>query len=140
MRALSAGSRKPGLSLSNKSFRSSVYRPVGVNGGGFVGSIGKFCSGSPVIRRTIRNLSGNSPITGLTLRATGLYFFLVASFINIGSSVCLSASVVGEIYALFGGIIVLRGGIESVVLPLICRLLSVVIGRYIESMSVKELL
>jgi hypothetical protein len=86
-----------------------------VNGGGFVGSIGRFCSGSPVIRQIIRNLSGNSPITGLTLRATGLYFFLVASFINIGSLGGLSALVRGEVYALSRGIIVLRGWLESVI-------------------------
>ena len=78
-----------------------------MNGGGFVGSIGRFCSGSLVIRRMIRNLSGNSPIMGLTLRATGLYFFLVASFINIGSSEGLSASVKGEVYVSSRGIIVL---------------------------------
>ena len=28
----------------------------------------------------ILNLSGNSPMTGLTFRATGLYFLLVARF------------------------------------------------------------
>ena len=72
--------------MSNKSFRSWVYRPVGVNGGGFVGSIGRFCSGSPVIRRMIQNLSGNSPMTGFILRATGLYFFLPSRFMNISGA------------------------------------------------------
>ena len=40
--------------------------------------------------RMIQNLSGNSPMKGLTLRATGLYFFLPSRFINIGLSMLLS--------------------------------------------------
>ena len=35
--------------------------------------------------RMILNLAGNSPMTGLTLRATGLYFFFVARLTETGS-------------------------------------------------------
>ena len=58
-----------------------MYRPVGLNVGGLVGKIGKSLSGSPIIHRMIRNLSGNVPMCGLTLSATGLYFFLVERLI-----------------------------------------------------------
>ena len=35
-----------------------------------------------MIFRTILNLSGSSPTTGLTLSATGLYFFLVTAKVS----------------------------------------------------------
>ena len=40
-------------------------------------STGNCASGSPIIFRMILNRLGSSPTTGRTLRATGLYFFLV---------------------------------------------------------------
>src|SRR5271163_246739 len=42
----------------------------------------------------IRNLSGSSPMKGLILQATGLYFFLPSRFINIGLSKSMALSVV----------------------------------------------
>src|SRR5271154_2910546 len=96
MRSRSAGSRNPGFSLSNRSLRSCVYRPVGKNEGGCVGRVGKVLSGSPIILRIIWNLSGSSPMTGFILRATGLYFFLPSKFMNIelllfvGNGSCVS--------------------------------------------------
>lgn len=56
--------------------RSCVYRPVGVNLGGLVGSVGRSASGSPLISRTMRNFSSTPVMTGRTFCATGLYFFL----------------------------------------------------------------
>src|SRR6266436_1540898 len=75
MSSRSWGQRKsPGWTLSIRSRRSRVYRPVGTNGGGLGESDGISARGSPMIFRTIRNLSGRSAMTGRTLRATGLYF------------------------------------------------------------------
>src|SRR5882724_1518049 len=75
MSSRSCGQRKsPGWTLSIRSRRSKVYRPVGTNGGGLGESSGMLAKGSPTIFRTIRNLSGRSAITGRILRATGLYF------------------------------------------------------------------
>jgi hypothetical protein len=59
-----------------------VYRPVGANGGGLVGNIGRSFNGSPLIVLMILNLLGSSPITGFTLSATGLYFFFVANRVS----------------------------------------------------------
>ena len=56
-----------------------------MNRGGSVGSTGKSLRGSPMMFLMIRNLSGSSPITGLTLRCTGLYFFLAETKIGMGS-------------------------------------------------------
>ena len=53
-----------------------------MNGGGCGFRVGNFSSGSPVIFHTILNLSGSSPTTGLTLSATGLYFFLVTAKVS----------------------------------------------------------
>ena len=44
---------------------------------------------------TIRNLSGSSAITGLILRATGLYFFLPSRFIRISLAELASANEIG---------------------------------------------
>ena len=52
---------------------------------GLGSKIGKFASGSPVMFLIIRNLSGSSPMIGLTLSATGLYFFLVFFLAAIGA-------------------------------------------------------
>jgi hypothetical protein len=49
---------------------------VGVNGGGFGLSVGKSSSGLPMVLCSMQNFSGNSPMTGWTFLATGLYFFL----------------------------------------------------------------
>jgi hypothetical protein len=73
------GQRKPGFNLSNNSFRFLVYLPHSLNGGGSGFNVGKCSRGSPTIFRIIQNFSGSSPITGRTLSATGLYFFLVAA-------------------------------------------------------------
>ena len=78
------------MSLSNRSLRSWVYRPLGKKGGGHVGRLGKCSKGLPMMLRMIRNLSGSSPMKGLILRATGLYFFLPSRFINIGLSKSMS--------------------------------------------------
>lgn len=56
-----------------------------MNRGGSVGNTGKSLRGSPMMFLMILNLSGSSPITGLTLRCTGLYFFLAAAKVGIGS-------------------------------------------------------
>ena len=82
------------MSLSNSSLHSWVYRPFGEKGGGRVGRLGKPFKGSPMMLQMIRNLSGSSPMKGLILRATGLYFFLPSRFINIGLSKSISLSVV----------------------------------------------
>lgn len=47
--------------------------------------------GSPFISLIIRNLSGSSPIIGLTLRATGLYFFLAGFFAAVAIDVNVGA-------------------------------------------------
>ena len=57
------------------SLLSAVYRPQGVNSGGFGERVGKCSKGSPIILRIILNLPGSSPTIGLTFTATGLYFF-----------------------------------------------------------------
>src|ERR1700761_4427720 len=73
----SSGQRKfPVCTASTISRRSAVYRPVGVNGGGFGLSFGMSASGSPSIWRSMRNFSGSVPRTGRIFWATGLYFFL----------------------------------------------------------------
>ena len=50
--------------------------------------------GSPMIFQTILNLAGNSPTCDLTLRATGLYFFLVAGKMSIRDASSLFSSLV----------------------------------------------
>jgi hypothetical protein len=72
------GQRKLLLSVSNLSLCSFVQWPVGLNQGGSVGRVGKSLRRSPIMFLIILNLSGSFPITGLTLRCTGLYFFLAA--------------------------------------------------------------
>jgi hypothetical protein len=78
------------LFLSKMTCRSAVYRPVGAKGIGCGLRVGKVSRGSPFISLMIRNCSGSSPITGLTLRATGLYFFFAGFFavvaidVNVG--------------------------------------------------------
>lgn len=47
--------------------------------------------------RMILNLSGNCPRTDLTLRATGLYFFLAAAKVSINSGIGSSVSVVSSL-------------------------------------------
>ena len=49
--------------------------------------MGRAASGSPIIFLMMRYLSGNSPITGLTLSATGLYFFFCTFFTLTGTAV-----------------------------------------------------
>ena len=46
--------------------------------------------------RTIQNLSGNSPIIGLTLSATGLYFLPAFRYISSGSTVGDGSAFIGE--------------------------------------------
>ena len=85
-RSRSAGHKKPSLALSNKSLRSCVYWPHGVNFGGFGLSVGKCSRGSPLMFLMILNFSANSPNTGLTLSATGLYFFVVLRCMEVTSN------------------------------------------------------
>ena len=51
-----------------------------MNFGGLGFRMGSPASGSPVILRTMRNFPGNSPMTGLTFNATGLYFLPLIFF------------------------------------------------------------
>ena len=44
--------------------------------------------------RMMRNLPGNSPMTGLTLRATGLYFF-AAFFLFVGGRCDVRSMILG---------------------------------------------
>ena len=61
-----------------------IMKYVGLNFGGLVRRVGRSLRGSPIIFQTILNLSGSAPITGLTLRWTGLYFFFAEIYIGIG--------------------------------------------------------
>ena len=70
-----SGRRKWLLSLSNCSFLSWVYLPVGVKETGCGFKTGRLASGSPLMFQMILNLAGRSSRTGLTVHATGLYFF-----------------------------------------------------------------
>lgn len=87
-----------------------------MNVGGLVGSIGKSASGSPIIFRIILNLSGKVPICGLTLSATGLYFFFVVrciSDVSVSSSVCLVGSAtLSEVRIRAGKVVLVRAKIE----------------------------
>ena len=51
----------------------------GVKGGGFGFNTGKAANGSPLISLTMRKRSGSAVATGLTFKATGLYFFFAVS-------------------------------------------------------------
>jgi hypothetical protein len=62
-----------------------------VKGGGLGDSVGMSAKGSPIIFRTIRNLSGRSANIGRILRATGLYF-LAAKVSTSGSRVSRSGT------------------------------------------------
>lgn len=68
-----------------------MYLPQGLYTGGLGSKIGNSASGSPMMLRMIRNLSGSSPTTGLTLSATGLYFFFVF-FFSVGVIVMYDGS------------------------------------------------
>ena len=50
-----------------------------MKGGGFGFNTGKAANGSPLISRTMWKRSGSTVATGLTFKATGLYFFFAAS-------------------------------------------------------------
>ena len=54
--------------------------------------VGKCSSGSPIMFRTIRNLSGNSPITGRTFNATGLYLFFADRLIALIGRIILRST------------------------------------------------
>ena len=58
------------------SCRSAVYRPVGLNSGGFAVRVGISASGSPTMLHVIRYLSGRLARTARTFLATGLYLRL----------------------------------------------------------------
>ena len=82
----SSGQRNSlGWFLSSLSLCSWVYRPVGMNGGGRGLSKGMSVRELPVILRSMWNFEGKGATTGLTLCATGLYFFFCDKKVSKGS-------------------------------------------------------
>jgi len=79
MSACSSSHKKSPWFLSTLSRLSNVYLPVGVNGGGVGFRVRMPCNGSPLMWWWMRYCSGSSVITGLTLSATGFYFFFATT-------------------------------------------------------------
>ena len=79
--------------------------------------MGRSCSGLPMMLRMILNLSGSVPMNGLTLRATGLYFFLVERWIGWMVISELSELMVSELgckmraYMVLSDVLIGTGGI-----------------------------
>ena len=70
--------------MSNLFFHSRLYLPLGWNSGGRSGNLGIPFNGLPIISQVILNFSSKVPSTGLTFKATGLYFFAKQSSIFSG--------------------------------------------------------